>query len=751
VRFTIRWLLLASLVTSPRLCSAQRALQISGSISASETRAPLIGAVVTALQSHRSASTDRLGRFSIRVDHIPDTLVAGFIGRQVDSVALTSFNQEVRFELPIAHRRLADMTVTAKAFTDENASLGTWRLSLSEIRAVPPAVESDAFRSLSLVPAVSFSTPLSARPMIRGYDAGESSLRIDGYEVLNLYHIGRAFAAFPADAAQEVSVSAAPPSVSEGGTLSGIVDITGRGGTIDHMNGGTDLSLVSASGWLGKASESVSGFGAARLVHLSTISAVSSQGVPYNFQDFYSNVVFGNSQDGPRAKLTAFASRDHVLDRGVRSGMDWSNLLLGSRVRVLSHGATSVTTSASASRFAEDATDIAAHRSRLDIANRFSRLSAGAEIRTGGSSSRLLLGTSVGLRDVANRVTPQSGNDFSATDLSSERAELSGYAEWSPQWQRTELHIGARIDAAGSASVVQPRFSLHRTLGNGTLLGLGAGRSGRLFDLVSDAQSQPDVAFYDFWLSAGEGGVPIPKVDHAVVDLDGGHGSFAWRISAYVSKATGLAELQPISSPVAEAGNQFRFGKGRTSGLEFQLGLRPAVIGGNSISFLYVFSRSERNWNGAWIPWSQDRRHLARLFANARLSRRWTIFGMVEGTSAAPLTPVEQVVLVSDPGAGGGDSLGTPAYQYGSENSARGLATVHADVGAHLEFKGLGHSHATLGFSVINVGFGPVSPVSVSSPLIEPGQPGGPDIVRVKYDRLFDLPAIPTVTFRMEF
>jgi hypothetical protein len=749
----IRWWALSAVAISvvPPVAWTQDRFHVRGSVVTSESKAPLVGAVVTSLRSKRSASTDRLGRFSLWVDRLPDTLVAGFIGRAPDSSIVTAATLEsVRFELSPATRRVPDLNVTADALTDETTSLATWRLSLDEIRAVPPAVESDIYRSLSLVPAVSFSTPLSARPIVRGYDGGESSFRIDGHEVLNLYHIGRAFSAFPPSAAQQVSVSASPPPVSEGGTLAGIIDVTGRGGATDATDGGLDLSLVSASAWLGHGGESVSAFGAARLVHLTTINAVSSQRVPYDFQDFYANSVIAG-RDGPRAKITAFASRDHLLDRDLGSGMDWSNLLLGARVRVMSKGSSAITASASATRFAEDVNDIPVRRSNLDLSNRFSRLSGGAELRVGSASSRLLFGTNVGLRKVRNDVLPQSGSDFIPTSVSVDRLELGAYGDWSHSWGETKVQVGARFDAAGPATVFQPRARLELPIGTGMSLSAGVGRTGRLYHLVSDAQLEPDLAFYDFWLSAGEGNVPIPKVDHLAVDLNGGGSAFGWRLSAYTSRATGMAEVYPANEPVPPGSDQFRYGKARTLGAEIQIGTQPNATRRGSFTMIYVLSWSQRDWGGGWVPWSQDRRHLARAIGGVRLSSKWSIFGAIEATSAMPLTPVEQVVLIHDPTSGDGETFSRPAYKFGEENSARGLGTARADMGVRFEFKGFGQSRASVGFSVINLGFGPVSPIGAASPHFEPGAFGEPDVVHVRYQRLFDMPAIPTVTFRMEF
>jgi hypothetical protein len=54
-----------------------------------------------------------------------------------------------------------------------------------------------------------------------------------------------------------------------------------------------------------------------------------------------------------------------------------------------------------------------------------------------------------------------------------------------------------------------------------------------------------------------------------------------------------------------------------------------------------------------------------------------------------------------------------------------------------------------LGFSVLNVAFGPVAPLIPADPdLVDLSDPGA---IRIGWERLFVLPPIPTVTFRLEF
>ena len=70
-----------------------------------------------------------------------------------------------------------------------------------------------------------------------------------------------------------------------------------------------------------------------------------------------------------------------------------------------------------------------------------------------------------------------------------------------------------------------------------------------------------------------------------------------------------------------------------------------------------------------------------------------------------------------------------------------GPGTLRFDVGSNLSFQGPWKSRMWFGISVINLGFGAVAPTVPSEPARAPAE----------YERLFNLPAIPTVTLRVDF
>ncbi len=727
---------------------------VRGAVVDAETGAPLPGALVTARAAGRATTTDRFGRFVLWVERFPDTLVVAHIGRAAARVALDAApTGPLHITLETRAITLSDVIVTAPADAARPLEdVGRWQVPLAVARGLPPAIETDVLRSLTLVPAVSFSTPLSARPIIRGYDAGESSVRIDGFEILNLYHIGRVFSAFPADAASQVSVATAPHGAATGGTLAGTIDISGQTGQAGAVHGGVDLSLASATAWAGGGGAGAQWFGGARAVHLSVLNAAGGGTIPYDFQDVYANALF-SGKGRPAARVTAFASRDHLFDRDLSNGMDWSNLLIGGRWQAIDDGRRAVSLWASANRFVEDVENVPARYSRIDLRNRFDRVGAGADVSVQGGGSRLGLGASVARRTIGNRIMPRSGDDFAATDAEFRLTEVGLYTEWTAMLGRTSWQAGLRLDAAGDRRVLQPRARLAVPLATGASLGVAVGRTARLYHLVTDPQSEPELAFYDFWLNAGENGVPVPIIDHGTVDLDFVRGRVTGRLSLFASRARGLVELRPSTDQRADAIAPFRYGTGRSGGLEMQLGLRGDAPDAGALSATYVLAFAQRDWGSGWVPWSQDRRHMLRLIGRTRLGTRWSLSAAFEALSGAPVTPVEGVLIVGMPDAAGpglSRDLGRstrPAYVFGPEHSKRSGGTARMDLGASYTFGGPWNTRMALGLSVVNAGFGPVAPVRPAAPRLEPGTGRG----HVRYERLFDLPAVPSVTMRIEF
>jgi hypothetical protein len=346
---------------------------------------------------------------------------------------------------------------------------------------------------------------------------------------------------------------------------------------------------------------------------------------------------------------------------------------------------------------------------------------------------------------------PPAGDDFQRTDQTFRLGEYGSFADLLLPFGRAILQGGIRMDGAGGTAVLQPRARLSVPVAKHLNFGVAAGRTARLYHVVSDPQSEPDLAFYDFWLNAGENGIPVPTVDHATVDIEISGGRIASRVGLFTSSGRGLVELRPNTDQQDASVDQFRTGRSRTAGLETQVSVAGGAAWAAAVT--YVLSISERNWGSEWIPWVQDRRHLLRVAARKALGAHFSLSGTFEGVSGPPLTPVEAALIVGSPGPTGPANwrnfFQRAAYIYGAENSHRSAGMARADLSLTYRFRGPGTSTVWCGLSVINAGFGQVAPLRPAAPDFIPGSV--PLTGRVRYERLIEIPAVPTLTVHAEF
>lgn len=724
---------------------------VRGTVVADAGGAPVAGALVALKRAGTATTTDGLGRFTLPPAPLPDTLLSSAIGWVPDTTVLTEPAGVLEIRLARAPVVVSDLIVSAPALQSLDLSEhGRWRMQLAAARTVPPAVETDIFRALALVPAVSFTSPLSARPMIRGYDAQEVATRIDGFEMPNLYHLGRVFSAYPADATEQVAVTTAPYTSGSGGSIAGIIDVTGRTGSAEGVRAGGGVSFGSAAAYAGGGNRRTRVFGAARVLHLKTLDLIPGVRLPYQFADLYGGAVFG-PPERPSARVTLFATHDDVGDED--SGLAWYNVLLGGRWRVHGRGPVSIDLHASGARFDQTGRKVPSlHRATADFENEFSRIATGLDLVITRPGWRVSAGASAGWRRVENRIRETFpvglAADYPPTDTQFGRIETGGHLEVSRRLGRLTFEAGLRADAAGRTATAEPRFHARWSGGPNFELSGGVGRTSRNHHLIADARSEPDVEFLDFWLNPGDS-VPLAQVDHVSFDLTFDRPPLVARVSIFGSRGNGLGELRPESDQQIGPFPFFRFGRSRTRGFEVQLAVRGGARLPRSLSASYVLSRSERDWGDGWVPWAQDRRHQLRLFGQLSIGRL-TLFATADGASGMPLTPVVGQIQRVPPG---GDPLSFPIYGgladlYGRENSASTSGTFRLDGGANLTFGGPFGRRFTVGASVINLLGSPVAPIADRgegrTATDRRGQP-------TPYRRLFDLPPIPTLTLRAEF
>jgi hypothetical protein len=697
---------------------------------------PVAAATVRVRISGATTTTNQSGEFSLAESARTDTIIVRAFGFAPDTVAWRPGSGLLLITLRLMPVALQDL-VTA---TNDNAPIASgdanrWTVSGQAAKVLPVAGEPDINRSLALVPGVSFSSLLSARPMLRGLDADDAGYSIDGFDAINLYHLGRFFSAVPSIAVDHADVQFQPADPSSGGTTAGSVDITGKSGAERAVDAQYGLGALSGSIGTGGAAPI---FASGRSVRLSLADIVQGGGdVRYNFWDTYEHATLPHLARGTDFSL--FASSDDIGPASILSTTDpsmrWSNLVAGIRSHLLSSLSGSLTAALSYAGHEEHGDQIPARTALINVDNRMhvvhAELSGTVQTRIQGLA--LHFGADGQWRDMVNVLQPDSLESFFATDTRVRRIEGGAYQQLECSCGSTSIQVGFREDAAGPIFALQPRARVSTRLGARGSVALSLGRTERLFHLVSDARSEPKVAYYDIWLPAGVGGIPAAIVDHAALDFAHDVGVFHLRAGIFAATGSGEVDLQPVLTN-ADSGSIFRIGSLRVHGLDL------SAVGGSpsgrwSIAASYAYTRSERNWGKGWIPWLNERRHQLGVFGSVVPGLGIRLSGSAQLSSSVPYTPISGWYSTTGPGGGELHSI------YGPENSATGEGWFRFDGSITKEFGGPGHTHWEAGLSIVNWSRGDQAPR-------KPFLSDRGDAIVIGADPLFHLPPVPSIVLR---
>jgi hypothetical protein len=716
---------------------------------AAENEQPLAGAELFALRSRRGAETDRHGRFVLWLRVVPDTLIAHFIGRAPDTVVVSDSAMAaggVVFHLQSAAVALPGLTIEAEPLSraDDAAQGATWSLPREAIATVPGAVESDVFRGLALSPAVAYSTPLSSQPFVRGTDPGAVSYRLDGFTVINPFHIGRIFSALMPQAVQGAKLSAAPFDVEYGDATAAVIDAPLREGG-SEIQGGAQASFVSASAWLGGPAKSHRWFLAWRHGFLEHVGGPLHK-VPYHFNDVYGQFAIA-APWGP-VHLTTFWSNDGVFERSTGRGVGWSNALIGARAPLPLGRSGRLELWGEISGFREDVVQLPIRGADTDVRNSFTTSALGARSQWTAAQTAFGLSLEVRRRHMSNDIR---GGPQSAPSVAAASTFAAATASVERHTGRLTARAGIRVDAAPGIQAWQPRLHLGVDLGHDWSLGFALGRTARLYHVINEVL--PDVeeilSVYDLWRPAGQDGTPLSSADHGLIELKRTTARVSLRLSAFASRLRGVGEVRGSLLQASDSAF-FRFGRGRVGGFDVEL-RKPGTRA--NLGLGYVLSWSRRTWdstNTNEIPWRYDRRHQARAFYSILAGRGWRFHFVGEVGSGDPITPALGTITVGSIRADGTlrrtGFYGFSQMIMGPENSARGGWMGHVDLGLEKEIGGPGRSVGQLGITVLNVAFTPIAP---GVPVVDFDEKAGAQRVIYK-PRLF-LPPVPTLTFRLEF
>jgi hypothetical protein len=667
--------------------------------------APARGALVTVAGTPLAATTSDDGRFLIPAvpagPHTVRVRLAGY--RAAERTLQVAPADTARLELTLQRDVQLLETVRALARRDDEErfantpSVSTIVVDAATIADVPSVGEPDVVRVVQLLPGVTARNDFNTGLTVRGGEADQNLVLLDGFPIYNPFHLGGLFSTFMDATVGGVELLTGAFPARYGGRLSSVLDVRSAEELRPGVHTTADLSALGATARLagayagGRGTWSIAG----RRTYADAVQEIFTNDVfPYHFRDLqaHATYVVGST----RLSLTAYDGRD-VLDANLaafeadsvlsktsrgRWTFDWGNQLLGLAIERDLGERTTLVQRLSTSRFS---TLLDLGQGAFAQRSQVRDLRASGTIRTRGDVHDRAIGYDL----AAQRLRYASGSaETQTTDFDLVQRPVAG-ALWiddlwhlSPRWM---LDGGLRAEALSGRDwlALSPRLSVKFLATPELALTAAAGRvTQTMHSLAGDGA----LRWFDIWLSS-DAYIPVATAWHYILGAERRLGAGSVRVEGYVKRYDRVLEADPSEDP-RRRGDEFLSATGLSYGADLLARWQPARGASGWIAYTYGVSRRRRG-DVVWAPGS-DRRHDLEVvgrwpLAKYRLGAR---FGIATGT---PYTPIVGGITrrVYDPSLdrwGTGDPEILIESLGGVHDSARFPATHRLDLDVSREF-----------------------------------------------------------------
>ena len=669
--------------------------------------APAPGATISVVGSTRGVSAGSDGRFLLeRVPAGPRTLRVQLVGYvTADRAIRVSAGDTLRVDVTLEPKvqLLSAVRTDARPADVEmflsKPNVATIAIGAAAMAGIPSVGEPDVVRVVQLLPGVVARNDFNTGLNVRGGEADQNLILLDGHPIYNPFHLGGVFSTFMDATVGGIELMTGAFPARYGGRLSSVLDVRSAEDARRDMHGSLDVSALAATGRLagsiggGRGTWSVAG----RRTYADAVTTIFTNNIfPYHFQDFHGRATYALPRN-VRLAVTGYLGRD-VLDANLaefesdstpsrasegRWAFNWGNRLLGVSLSKDLGQATTLEQRVSASGFS----------TVLDLGDgAFTQRSRVRDVRIAGSllARGVAHDRSIGYELAAHRIRYGSGSsqtgtsdfDFVQTPMSA-AAWVDDLWRLSPRWL---VEGGLRAEALTGRDWValSPRASVKYFATPSLALTVGAGRVTQwMHSLAGDGP----LRYFEIWL-ASDSLTPVATAWHWVAGAEQRVGSAGWvHLEGYVKRYDRVLEANWSEDP-QRRGDEFFPAEGLSYGVDLLARWQPVSGAGGWIAYSYGLSSRSRD-GIRWAP-GHDRRHDLDVVATWRLAkyRLGARFGYATGT---PYTPIvgEVARRVYDPAR---DRWGTGDPQIlleslgGLRNSARFPPTHRLDLDASRDF-----------------------------------------------------------------
>lgn len=528
--------------------------------------------------------------------------------------------------------------------------VGTIRLKPGELTASPRFFgESDILRAVRTLPGVNARNDYSVGMNVRGGEADQNLVLLDGYPVYNPFHMGGLFGAFVEPMVDRIDFLTGAFPAAYGGRLSSVLDVRSAKEPRPKVHGRVDVSFIATTLALGRGMQNGQGTWtvAARRTYADKFADLYERGsLPYHFHDAQAHIT--RVLPGRlRWSATAYANTDKmVMDNSGTDDvdLDWGNRILGTTL------ARTWTADATPFRFGfGDSIRVEQRLSRSRFALGMNLMQGVLTLHNDVRDDRLS-GTLTGFsRRHTRSIGYELGRqryDFDANfplllypsdTLGSSNTSWAAYVD--DLWRLNHawiLQLGMRLDGViGLGTIAQPRISVKHFLTPDLALIAAYGE----FAQAAHSLAREDVPIraLDFW-AGSDARAPVSRARHFILGVERWlSGTRAMRLEAFYKQYPSLVEQNPFSDPYVP-GDEFRGLRGYSYGGDLMLRQLESGRYHGWLAYSFAFS-TRRDESGVRFFPGHDRRHELNLVA-ARKGDRYTTSLRVNVATGTPYTYV---------------------------------------------------------------------------------------------------------------
>ena len=718
-----RRLRLLALAFAPALLGAQGTATgvVQGLVSvrsATDTTTPAPGATVSIDGTRLLAVTAADGRFLLEREPVGSRTVRVVLRgyRTAEQVVTVAADDTARVEFLLEARAqlLAPVLTDARSAEtrafESRPDVGTIAMGAAAIAGVPRVGEPDVVRVVQLLPGVVARNDFNTGLNVRGGEADQNLVLLDGHPIYNPFHLGGLFSTFMDATVGGVELMAGAFPARFGGRLSSVLDVRSAEERRSGVHATADVSALGATGRLaGSVNEGAGTWSiAGRRTYADAVTSLFTDNVfPYHFRDFHGRAAW--ELGDVRVAITGYAGRD-ALDANLAAfesdsveskagsgewAFGWGNEVLGASVeksfddgvripllgwRIGDDGA--FAQRISTSRFS----------SLLDLGDgALSQRSSVRDLRATGTlvARSAAHDRSFGYEVATHRIRYAAGSSATGTtDFDITQRPVTGALWVEDLWRlstRWLVQGGLRAEALSTRrwAGLSPRASVKYFVTPVLAVTAGAGHvTQSLHSLAGDGP----LRYFDVWLSSDEY-TPVASGWHWVGGAERRFGAGSLRLEGYLKRYDRVLEADWSEDP-GRRGDELLSTTGTSYGVDLLARWQPGARVAGWAS--YTWGVSSRSRDGVrWAP-GHDRRHDLDIVATWRPSR-YRLGARVGYATGTPYTPIvgEIARLSYDPSR---DRWGTGKPQRpleslgGARNGARFPAVHRIDLDASRDF-----------------------------------------------------------------